>query len=338
MCPLAKTCYPFPIDHLHNYCLGYRRGIRLRSVRRLHMISVFSTSKKLFSCLRFGLFWVWFIGFKSSKLKLEHCSSYYREYFRRKIGNSWTAREPSFLNGKCPYIVTSHSGHRVYPSVTVRFFGFGFGFWKLKLEHRSSERVLEKKKKKGTADCHSESQASWTKSISPSSPCIHTACTPPVPFQVQPERKKASWHKIRLHCNLFPLLSASFWEWMALSFGPDDGGGKHRAFSQSMRLGALYSHSGDMRAKREKNGTASATGKCPAGLQPSSVSKNWWLKSPQALRHAYEHESEHFLREDVRNAYNRAVGDAKVRSVSLTNGKKPALPELTWPRKTMREE
>ena len=71
--------------------------------------------------------------------------------------------------------------------------------------------------------------------------------------------------------------------------------------------------------------------------QPSSVSKNWWWKSPQALRHE-RHESENFLREDVRNAYDRAVGHAKVRSVSLTNGKKPALPELTWPRKTMREE
>ena len=36
-----------------------------------------------------------------------------------------------------------------------------------------------------------------------------------------------------------------------------------------------------------------------------------------------------FLTEDVHNAYDRAVGDAQVRSVSLTNGKKPALPELT---------
>ena len=38
------------------------------------------------------------------------------------------------------------------------------------------------------------------------------ACTPPVLFQVQPETttKKASWHKLRLHCNLFPFLSASF--------------------------------------------------------------------------------------------------------------------------------
>ena len=61
---------------------------------------------------------------------------------------------------------------------------------------------------------------------------LYTPATPqrrlppaPVLFQVQPEKKKASWHKIRLHCNLFPLLSASFWEWMASSFGPDDGGG-----------------------------------------------------------------------------------------------------------------
>ena len=44
-----------------------------------------------------------------------------------------------------------------------------------------------------------------------------------------------------------------------------------------------------------------------------------------------------FLREDVLNAYDHVVGDAEVRSVSLTNGMQPALPELT-PWKTMREE
>ena len=46
--------------------------------------------------------------------------------------------------------------------------------------------------------------------------CVYT----PMFFQVQPETKKkkkkkkkkrkASWNKLRLHCNLFPLLSASF--------------------------------------------------------------------------------------------------------------------------------
>ena len=38
-----------------------------------------------------------------------------REHFRRKIGHSGTGRKPSFVSGKCPYIVTSHSTHRVPP-------------------------------------------------------------------------------------------------------------------------------------------------------------------------------------------------------------------------------
>ena len=38
-----------------------------------------------------------------------------REHFRRKIGHSGTGRKPSFVRGKCPYIVTSHSTHRVPP-------------------------------------------------------------------------------------------------------------------------------------------------------------------------------------------------------------------------------
>ena len=65
-----------------------------------------------------------------------------REYVRRKVGHTWTARKPSFLNGKCAYFVTSHSTHRVYLrclcacfalSVTLR--GLGFGFLKLKLDY-----------------------------------------------------------------------------------------------------------------------------------------------------------------------------------------------------------
>ena len=52
---------------------------------------------------------------------LDHLNSMWsnarvREYFRRKIGHSWTSRKPRFLNCKCAYIVTSHStrAHRVY--------------------------------------------------------------------------------------------------------------------------------------------------------------------------------------------------------------------------------
>ena len=55
---LCDLCYFFYIDNLHNYCLGYRRSMQLRPVdiRRPHEISVFLASRKMFSCLRFGLF------------------------------------------------------------------------------------------------------------------------------------------------------------------------------------------------------------------------------------------------------------------------------------------
>ena len=51
---------------------------------------------------------------------LDHLSSSWsiarlREHFRRKIGHSGTGRKPSFVSGKCPYIVTSHGTHRVPP-------------------------------------------------------------------------------------------------------------------------------------------------------------------------------------------------------------------------------
>ena len=163
-----------------------------------------------------------------------------REYLRRKIGNSRTARKPSFFNGKRR--VTSNSTHRVSPVslCPVRLFEFGFGFLKLKLEHRSSERVLDKKKRTQSIAVQ-ESRASWTPSISQSSPGKHTACTPPVLFKVQPE-KRASWHKPRLRCNLFPLLSASFQKWVASSFGPNSQRWRRGQTSRflSMRLRASY--------------------------------------------------------------------------------------------------
>ena len=213
-----------------------------------------------------------------------------REYFRRKIGHSWTARKPSFLNGKRPYLVTFHSTHRVSPVSLwqVRLFEFGFGFLKLKLELRSSERVLEKKKRTQSIAVQG-SRASWTPSISQSSPGTHTACTPPVLFQVQPE-KKASWHKLRLR-DLFPLLSASFQKWVASSFGPNSQKRRRGQTSRflSMRLRASYSHLGDMRAKTKHRWH------CTCFREVSCLSRfqrtgRW--KSPQALRH--EHESEHF--------------------------------------------
>ena len=46
---------------------------RGRSVIRM-WCRCFRRAESCFSCLRFGLFWVWFIGFGSSKLNVEQCS------------------------------------------------------------------------------------------------------------------------------------------------------------------------------------------------------------------------------------------------------------------------
>ena len=83
------------------------------------MTSVFSTSRKLFflSPFQFGLFWVRFIGFGSSKLKLEHCSS--EKVLEKKRGHSWTAKKPSFLNGKCHHLAYTLRVHLGCVFVTV---------------------------------------------------------------------------------------------------------------------------------------------------------------------------------------------------------------------------
>ena len=81
--------------------------------------------------------------------------------------------------------------------VQVWFFGFWFGLSKLTLKHHLFERVLGKKNRTQSFAVQ-DIRASLTPSISQASPRIHTACTPSVLFQVQPEttKKKASWHKL----------------------------------------------------------------------------------------------------------------------------------------------
>ena len=67
-----------------------------------------------------------------------HCTVRCCNKCSMKWSSCWTTR-------KCPYIVTSHSTHRVPPVslwlFKVRFFGVWFGLSKLKLEHRSSGRL-----------------------------------------------------------------------------------------------------------------------------------------------------------------------------------------------------
>ena len=78
-----------------------------------------------------------------------------REYFRGKIGHSWTARKPSFLNGKCAYIVTSHSTDTAYkPPVSL----WQDRVWVWILETQVGASLVWKstwKEKEDTVDCRS---------------------------------------------------------------------------------------------------------------------------------------------------------------------------------------
>ena len=209
----------------------------------------------------------------------------------------------------------------------VRFFGFWFGLSKLKLEHRSSERVLEEKREHGQ-----ESRASWTPSISQWSSRIHTA------LRVHPSAfPSVTWNKQKKKESVLAQTSPAL-QPLPLAFCqlPMVSGRSiwpRRRWGQTFRFPCFVLSLGTDAGEKK---TPMALHLLSGSVYPYLVSKNWWWKSPQALRH--EHESELFLREDVLIAYDRAVGDAKVRPVSLTNGKWPALPELTWPWKPMREE
>ena len=148
----------------------------------------------------------------------------------------------------------------------------------------------------------------------------HTHCvagTPPVLFQMQPEakkkKKKASWYKLRLHCNLFPcFLPASDSEWPQHLAQTTAG----TNVSLSLRVRASYSHSGlaPMRAKRKHRWH------CTCFREVSSLTL--FQKTGDGRVHRLLGTSmiaKIFLREDVLNAYDRAVGDEEMRPVSLTN-------------------
>ena len=87
-----KTTYWWAIDYLHNYCLGLEIGASFggRSVTCI-CFQCFRRAESCVSCLCFGLFWVRFIGFGSSKLKLEHCSSE-KVPWEKIRGHSWSQK------------------------------------------------------------------------------------------------------------------------------------------------------------------------------------------------------------------------------------------------------
>ena len=79
------------------------------------MISVFSTSRKLcflspFRTVLSAIYWVWIIQTQVGAL-LVWKSTW------EKIGHSWTAKKPSFLNGKC---LSIRSSPRIHTTCTPR--------------------------------------------------------------------------------------------------------------------------------------------------------------------------------------------------------------------------
>ena len=278
---------------------------------------------------------------------LDHLNSswsiaHLREYFRRKIGHSWTARKPSFLNDKRPYIVTSHSTHRVSPVSLwqVRSFELGFGFLKLKLEHRLSERVLEKKTRTKSIAVQ-ESRASWTPSISQSSPGIHTACTPPVLFQ-DPSAicKKRLVALTSLALQPFPLAFCQLLKVSGVIIWPKlpkttAGANITLSLNASTCFVTEYSHLGDMRAKRKHRWH------CTCFREVSSLSRfqrtGGW-KSPRHRLLGTSMTANIFLREDVLPMHTTVLlGTRKFFQSAWRMASKKALPGLTWPLKTIYE-
>ena len=142
------------------------------------------------------------------------------------------------------------------------------------------------------------------------------ACTPPVLFQVpRPEtttKKKPPGTNFACIATSSPcFLPASDSEWP-----------KHLAqttaganISLSLRLRASYSHLGPVRVKRKHRWH------CTCFRKVSDLTR---FQTGDGRVHRLlgtSMKAKIFCREDVLNAYDRAVGDAEVRPVSLTNGK-----------------
>ena len=247
-----------------------------------------------------------------------------REHFRRKIGHSGKGRKPSFVSGKCPYIVTSNSTHRVPPVslwlFKVRFFGFWFGLSKLKLalEHRSSERVLEKKRGHSRllfkkAEPLERQLVALSRHLAYTLRCVYTPGAFPSATWNKQQQQKSLLAQTSPALQPLPLAFCQLPIVSGLSIWPRRRRGKHIAFpSSTCFVLSLGTHAGEKK-------TRMALHLLSGSVKPYSASKNWWWKSPQALRH--EHESENLFQGGRAQCIRPCWRDAEVRPVSLTNGK-----------------
>ena len=243
-----------------------------------------------------------------------------REHFRRKVGHSGTGRKPSFVSGKCPYIVTSHSTHRVPPVslwlFKVRFFGFWFGLSKLKLEHRLSERVLEEKRGHSRLLLKKaeplERQVSLSRHLTYTLRCVYIPGAFP----------SATWNqqKKSLLAQTSPALQPLPLPFCQLPIVSGHSNWPRRRRGETYRFPFVYvlrTLTWDpVRLKRKHRWH------CICFREVSSLTR--FQRTGDGRVHRLlgtSMKAKIFCREDVLNAYDRVVGDAEVPPVSLTNGK-----------------
>ena len=96
-----ETGHPVTFGQSPAYFKAQTKGRRERKRKGITCIwsQSYRQAESCFSCVLFKLLGVRFIGFGSSKLKLEHFSS--EKVFEKKRGHSWTAKKLRFLNPKC---------------------------------------------------------------------------------------------------------------------------------------------------------------------------------------------------------------------------------------------
>ena len=242
----------------------------------------------------------------------------------KKIGHSWTARKPSFVSGKCPYIVTSHSTctRRVPPAGLCdcsKCDSSGFD-----LDSRNSSwsiaRLKENlRKKEDTVVCCSRKpsflNAKYLSIVISHTHCVACAprCFPSGTWNKKKKKKPPGKNFACIATSSPCFLPASDSEW------PQDLAqttvGANR--SLSLRLRTLTWDRGGR--KENTDGTAPAFGKCLALLG----FKELVMEESTCRLLGTSMTANIFLREDVPIAYDRAIGNAEVRPVSLTNGKQP---------------
>ena len=234
------------------------------------------------------------------------------------------------------YIVTSHSTH------TPRISGFSMTSASLDLDSWNSSWSIAclkeyLRRKWGHRRLAFKNADLPERQASQSLPGIHhvdTACAPPVLFPSATWKKKPPGTNFACVATSSPcFLPASKIEWRHhLAQTPeDDGGGKHHAFSQCVYVLRTLTWETCGR-KKNTDGSAPAFGKCLAflGFKELADGRVYRLLGTSMKANI-------FLREYVLPTHTTVLlGTRKFYQSAWRMASKKALPELTWPLKTMR--